>query len=234
MKSHEPLTIGKHPEETIIGIGHVGGLRDVLQPESNSTPALLSFTNYLEAWPNSIVLINAERARVYETSMDKSYNSTAALLEDIPNLPIIAEFIQKFNMYIAPNYNFLYTRKTPVNNLVSCSKKGDLNQHIHTGMMDVLDQLPATLDQTLSTIATNKFPHPAVLQISSTNQSYVSLSDKTDLEVNLVESETKDIFVAPAIDEEAQKEAAHDSGASSCLIGFHEVYHNYKEQVIPI
>ena len=59
---HEPLTIGKHPEVFITGIGHVGGLRDVLQPASNSTPALLSFTNYLEAWPNSIVLINFERA----------------------------------------------------------------------------------------------------------------------------------------------------------------------------
>ena len=28
------LKIGKHPEVTIVGIGHVGGLRDVLQPES--------------------------------------------------------------------------------------------------------------------------------------------------------------------------------------------------------
>ena len=43
------------------------------------------------------------------------------------------------------------------------------------------------------------------------------------MEVNLVESESKDILVAPAIDEEAQKEAAHDLGASSCLIGFQEV-----------
>ena len=101
-------------------------------------------------------------------------------------------------------------------------------------MMEVLDDMSATLDQTLHEIATNVFPHPAVLQISNTNQSYVSLSDKTDLEVNLVESKTKDILVAPAIDEEAQKEAAHNSGASSCLIGFHEVFHNYKEQEVPI
>jgi hypothetical protein len=98
VKLHETLKIGKHPEVTITGIGHVGGLRDVLQPESTSTPALLSLTNYLEAWPNSIVLTNAERARIYETSMDKFYNSTAALLEDIPNLPIVTEFIQKSNM----------------------------------------------------------------------------------------------------------------------------------------
>ena len=39
-----------------------------------------------------------------------------------------------------------------------------------------------------------------------------------------MESETKDILIVPAIDEEAQKEAAHDSGASSCLIGFQEVF----------
>ena len=49
IKLREPLTIGKQPEVVIIGIGHVGGLRDVLQPESTSTPALLSFTNYLDA-----------------------------------------------------------------------------------------------------------------------------------------------------------------------------------------
>ena len=30
VKLHEPLTIGKHPEVLITGIGHVGGLRDVL------------------------------------------------------------------------------------------------------------------------------------------------------------------------------------------------------------
>ena len=117
---------------------------------------------------------------------------------------------------------------------MSGSKASDLNKQIHIGMMEVLEDLTATLEQTMNTIATNEFSQSAVLHISSTNQSYLSLSDKTDLEVNLVESETKDILVAPAIDEEAQKEAAHDSGASSCLIGFHEVFHNYREQEIPI
>ena len=48
------------------------------------------------------------------------------------------------------------------------------------------------------------------------------------------ESDQKDLLIAPAIDEEAQKEAAHDSGASSTLIGFRDVYHDYQEQVIPI
>ena len=43
------------------------------------------------------------------------------------------------------------------------------------------------------------------------------------MEVNLIESDKKDALLAPAIDEDAQKEAAYDSGASSCLIGFKEV-----------
>jgi hypothetical protein len=50
----------------------------------------------------------------------------------------------------------------------------------------------------------------------------------------LIESEKKDLLLALALDGEAQKEAAHDSGASSCLFGFKEVYQNYKEQQIPI
>ena len=142
-------------------------------------------------------------AIINKTDMDKCYNSTAELLEDIPNLPVIAEFIQMSNMYIAPNYNFLYTRQTTNNKSMSIPKKGKLNQKIYIGMMEVLDDMPAPLNQTLTEIATNEFPHPAVLQISHTSHSYVSLSDKTVLEVNLIESETKDILVAPAIDEEA-------------------------------
>ena len=50
----------------------------------------------------------------------------------------------------------------------------------------------------------------------------------------MIESEKNDILLAPALDEEAQKEAAHDSGASSCLIGLEEEFHNYKQQQIPI
>ena len=101
-------------------------------------------------------------------------------------------------------------------------------------MMDVMDELIPEIDERIRTIATFEFPQSSVSDISQTTQSYVSLSEKTDVEVNLVENETKDILIAPAIDEEAQKEAAHDSGASSCLIGFQEVFHNYKQQEIPI
>ena len=60
------------------------------------------------------------------------------------------------------------------------------------------------------------------------------MTNNSRIDVNLVESDQKDLLIAPAIDEEAQKEAAHDSGASSTLIGFRDVYHDYHEQVIPI
>jgi hypothetical protein len=56
------ITIGMNPEVNIVGIGHVGGLMDVLQPESTSTPEFLFFTNYLVSWPNSIVYINSGKA----------------------------------------------------------------------------------------------------------------------------------------------------------------------------
>ena len=218
----------------IVGIGHVGGLKDVLQPESLSTPALLSFTNYLESWPNSIFLINAGKATVFETSMDKQYQSTAELRKDIPNMPIIAEFFQFGNMYVAPNYNFLYTRKTSHRESMISPNSAKLNQKIHIGMMDVMDQFDTMLNQTIELIASNELVDSAVLQITNTNQNFISLDGETDMEVNLIESNRKDALLAPAIDEDAQKEAAHDSGASSCLIGFKEVFQNYKQQRIPI
>jgi hypothetical protein len=101
-------------------------------------------------------------------------------------------------------------------------------------MMDVMDHLSDTLDQTLEQMATNEFREPAVLKLSQTNQIYVSLADETDLEVYLIESDNKHILLEPAHDEEAQIEAGRDSGASSCIIGFKEVFNNYKEQQIPI
>ena len=68
---HEVITIGKSPEVNIVGIGHVGGLRDVLQSESATTPALLSFTKYLDSWPNSIAVVNAGSAKMNDISFDK-------------------------------------------------------------------------------------------------------------------------------------------------------------------
>jgi hypothetical protein len=89
----EVITIGKVPKVNIVGIGHVGGLIDVVQPESTATLALLSFKNYLDSWPNSLVSKNSGRAISYETALDKCYGSTAELLVDLPNLSIVTEFI---------------------------------------------------------------------------------------------------------------------------------------------
>jgi hypothetical protein len=107
----EVITIGNNPKVNIVGIGHVGGLKDVLQPESALTPALQTFTNHLDSWPNSISLITSGKATIFETSIDKSYKSTAELRDDITNLSVVVELFQMGNMYIAPNYNFLYTKK---------------------------------------------------------------------------------------------------------------------------
>ena len=45
----EVITIGKNLEVNIVGIGHVGGLRNVLRSELASNPVLLNFTNYLDS-----------------------------------------------------------------------------------------------------------------------------------------------------------------------------------------
>jgi hypothetical protein len=57
-----------------------------------------------------------------------------------------------------------------------------------------MEHISASLDQTLERIATSEFYEPAVLQISQTNQIYVSLDDKTDLEVNLMRVTRKTCF----------------------------------------
>ena len=71
-------------------------------------------------------------------------------------------------------------------------------------MMEAMDHNSTTLEQTLEQITTNEFPDPAVLPFTQTNQNYVSLEDETDLEVNMFESEKKNILLAPALDKEAQ------------------------------
>ena len=60
--------LGKTHVLDIIGIGHVGGLMNVLQPAIQNKPALLSVSNYLDAWPESIITINATEAIIYESS----------------------------------------------------------------------------------------------------------------------------------------------------------------------
>ena len=61
-----------------------------------------------------------------------------------------------------------------------------LNQKIHIGMIEVMDQSYTTLEQTIEQIASNEFIDPAVLQIVHTNQNFVSLDCETNLEINLI------------------------------------------------
>jgi hypothetical protein len=72
---------------------------------------------------------------------------------------------------------------------MSSPKKNKLNQKIHIGLMDIMEHISAALYQTLEQIATHEFHDPVVFQLSQTNHIYVSLVDKNDLEVNLIESE---------------------------------------------
>ena len=51
----------------IIGIGQVGGLMNVLQPAIQNKPAILSVNNYLDAWPESVITVNAKEAIIYES-----------------------------------------------------------------------------------------------------------------------------------------------------------------------
>ena len=85
------------------------------------------------------------------------------------------------------------------------------------------------LDVLLAEIVSSEQTSTPVLQIGQSPINYVNLTNNSNIEFNLVESDKKDILIAPATDEDAQKEAAHDSGASSTLIGFRDVYHDYKE-----
>ena len=100
-------------------------------------------------------------------------------------------------------------------------------------MNETTDNVDA-LDVLLAEIVSSEQTSAPVLQIGQSTINYVNLTNNSNIEVNLVESDKKDIFIAPSIDEDAQKEAAHDSGASSTHIVFRDVYHDYKEQVIPI
>ena len=101
-------------------------------------------------------------------------------------------------------------------------------------MMQEVDNEWDALDVILDDIMQNDQTSTPVSQIGHSAINYATLTNNSGIEVNLVESDQKDLLIAPAIDEKSQKEAAHDSGASSTLIGFREVYLDYHEQVIPI
>ena len=129
---------------------------------------------------------------------------------------------------------FLYSRQTISSESVISPSSHILDQEIHIGMMETLPDEVDDFDAILMAASTLEQQPMTVLQIVPTSTNYICLTNNDGIEVNLVENEQKDILLAPAIDEDAQKEAAHDSGASSTLIGFRDVYSDYKKQVNPI
>ena len=82
----------------IIGIGHVGGLMNVLQPAIQNKPALLSVSNYLDAWPESVITVDAKEAIIYESSGEINQLKTSNILEALPGLRIIVVFHQVANL----------------------------------------------------------------------------------------------------------------------------------------
>jgi hypothetical protein len=228
------LRLGKTHTVDIIGIGNVGGLSNVLQSADGNQPALLSASNYLEAWPNSIITLDANQATIYESPYKPTELTSSQIQQSLPNWKIIAIFQQVNNIYIASNYMFLYNRQTISSESVTSPSIHILDQEIHIGMMEALPDEVDVFDAILMAASTLEQQPLTVSQIVETSTNYIFLTNKDGIEVNLVENEQKDILLAPAIDEDAPKEAAHDSGASSTLIGFHDVYSDYKKQIIPI
>ena len=77
-------------------------------------------------------------------------------------------------------------------------------------MMKALHQEVNGLDALITEIVATEQTSTSVSQIEQSAFNYVNLTNNSHIEVNLLESEQKDILIAPAIDEDAQKEAAHD------------------------
>ena len=89
------------------------------------------------------------------------------------------------NLYVAPNYKFLYERpirsqKAPIST--------NLDQEIHSGMMNEdaheLDALDVLLDEIVSSNQTST----PVSQIGKSEVNYGYLTNNSHIEVNLVES----------------------------------------------
>ena len=83
------LRLGKTHKVDIIGIGNVGGLSNVLQSADGNKPALLSTSNYLEAWPNSIITLDANKATIYESPYKPTGLTSSQIQLSLPNWKII-------------------------------------------------------------------------------------------------------------------------------------------------
>ena len=76
----------------IIGIGNVGGLSNVLQSAGVNKPALLSVSNYLDAWLNSVTKMDATQATIYESPCKTTELTSSQIKKSLPNWKIIALF----------------------------------------------------------------------------------------------------------------------------------------------
>ena len=85
---------------------------NVLQSANATKPALLSVSNYLESWPKSIIILSTNEATTYESQATNNDLPTTKILEALHTLTFIAVFHQIGDIYIAPNYAFLYDRPT--------------------------------------------------------------------------------------------------------------------------
>ena len=72
-------------------------------------------------------------------------------------------------------------------------------------MMNAISDEVDALDAVLTEIASIDHTSTSISQIRESASNYVCLTNNSEIEVNLVESEHKNNLVAPAIDEDAQK-----------------------------
>jgi hypothetical protein len=188
----------------IIRIGNVGGLSNVLQSTDVNKPALLAVSNYLDAWPSSIITMDATQATNYESPFKPTELTSFQIQQPLPNWRIIATFQQVNNIWIASYYMFLYNRQTISIESTTSPSFNDLDQKIHIGMMKALPEELDEFDAILTATASLEQESMSVSQIGETSTNYICLTNKSEIEINLVENEQKDILVAPAIDEDAQ------------------------------
>jgi hypothetical protein len=165
-------------------------------------------------------MMDATKATIYKSPCQTTELKSSQIKKALPHWKIIAIFQQISNIYIAPNYMFLYRRKITSIKSTTSPIFNDLNQKIHNGMMNAISDEVDGLAAVLTEIASLEQGSMSVSQIGESSISYACLTNKSEIEFNLVENEQKDILVAPAIDADAQKEAAHNSGARSTLNGF--------------
>ena len=170
----------------VIGIGHVGGLRNVLQPAIQNKPALLSVSNYLDAWSETIITVNAKEAIIYESGGAINKLQTSNILEKLPGLRIIAVFYQVSNLYVAPNYQFLYNRPISTQHFPMAT---NVDQQIQIGMMQEGENEWDAPDVILDAIMPNDQTSTPVSQIGQSAINYANLTTNSGIEVNLVESD---------------------------------------------